>query len=119
MRPRPIAALRPTNDRVESPSARALAIRVTPHADGATLHAHGHLDAAGGVVLREVAQTLAAARSRSVQLDLTGVTSADIAGVRSLEDFRDTLEHAGSVVLICNADVALYPLDWHHIIRTD
>jgi anti-anti-sigma regulatory factor len=92
-----------------------LRVSVTYHADNAAVHAAGELDGPGGEALRSVIGQLALARLRRVELDLSRVTSADLSGVRALDEFRIALAEVGTELRISHYDSADYPLDWHSV----
>ncbi len=94
-------------------------ITVTAEGESAVIRADGLLDEAGGEALLMTARRLARAGLHRVELDLSGITSADLSGVRALDDARGTLEKSGAQLTIYNANVASYPTDWHSIPLTD
>jgi anti-anti-sigma regulatory factor len=83
------------------------------------VQASGELREPASDSLLELAEKLARARVRSVDLDLAGVTAADVAGVRALTVLRAALDDLDVELTICNADLKLYPVDWHAVPQTD
>jgi hypothetical protein len=79
----------------------------------------GELDESGGALLHTTAETLAQAGYHRVELDLFAVTSADLAGVRALDNLRVMLGETGVDLTIRNPNIASYPVDWHSILPTD
>jgi anti-anti-sigma regulatory factor len=101
------------------PPIRAAQLTVTNLIDRAVIRAHGQLCESDGEALQRIANELTRAGSRRIELDLAGVTAADVGGVRALIDLHATLEQAGVDLTICNANPHLYPVDWHSVPRTD
>jgi anti-anti-sigma regulatory factor len=103
------------------PASRAaqLSVTVTDLVDRTVVRAHGQLYEADGVLLQRIATDLTRSGSRRVELDLAGITAADVAGVRALIDLHASLEQAGVDLVFCNANPDLYPVDWHPVPRTD
>jgi len=92
-----------------------LAVAVAVHANDAVVSAAGDLDAAGGLQLHAAAEQVIEAHCRRVVLDLSAITSADLAGVRALAEVGVMLERAGIDLTIRNANAAMYPVDWHAV----
>jgi anti-anti-sigma regulatory factor len=89
-------------------------ITVDATADRAVIHADGELDEAGGALLCQAVGGLAVERQR-VELNLSGITAADVAGVRALDAVRAATEAAGAELLIHHEDRIAYPIDWHWV----
>jgi anti-anti-sigma regulatory factor len=104
----------PDNGAGETIERASLVVAVNASADRAVIHADGELDKAGGEVLRRAVAGLAAELPR-VELNLSGVTAADLAGVRALDAVRAAIEAAGAELTIHHADRIVYPIDWHSV----
>jgi anti-anti-sigma regulatory factor len=111
---------RPDDDAVGPlPDPGHLLVRIARDPDGAVIYAAGVLDEAGGRVLQGAAASLLRTRPAQLQLDLSGVTAADLAGVRALARFRIAVEQSGAELVIRNAHADSYPVDWHTVPHTD
>lgn len=95
-----------------------LRLSVTHHARWVAVDIAGELDESGGNALRSVAGQLARGGVHHVDLDLAGVTAADLHGVRALDEVRVALERAGTELRILRANLVDYPIDWHAIAHT-
>ena len=95
-----------------------LELTVSAGIDCTVIRADGVLDGPGGALLHGATAQLDPARLRHLELDLGGVTSADLAGVRALADLRAMLRLAGSELVIHNANPACYPTDWQVVSHT-
>lgn len=106
--PEPDAAL---DEKIERTT---LMINVAATADRAVIHAEGELDEAGGALLCQAVGALALDLQR-IELNLSGITAADLAGVRALEAARAAIEATGAELMIHHADGIAYPIDWHWV----
>ncbi len=109
----------PSPQRTESTAPGQLSVTVDCEGvELAVIHATGDLGESGGALLRTLAIRLAHSGVHHVDLNLAGITAADLCGVRSLTDMRATLHNAGIDLQICYANLASYPLDWQAVPAT-
>jgi hypothetical protein len=92
-----------------------LDVSVGPDADGVVIRVVGTLDRLGGRLLDDVIARLNLTRNDQVRLDLFGVRSADLGGVRALAAVRAMIELAGAELTIDIARADIFPIDWHEI----
>jgi anti-anti-sigma factor len=94
-------------------------VTVTAGQDRVVIHVQGELDEACGEQLQDAARSLDQTRPRRIELDLSGVTGADLAGVRAVQDLRTSIEDTGAELVIHDVGAQVYPIDWHAVPRTN
>jgi hypothetical protein len=91
-----------------------LTIVLTTVGDRVIIQADGALDAAGGDLLLDAVRDVGCGLV-TFELDLRGVTAADLAGVRSLHTLRAAVEDFGANFVIRYANSAAFPTDWQTV----